>query len=83
MAKNMARLNGNGVVVNVEWWSDSTKDTETLISVYDRPVAVGDSYDGGKFYREGVEVLTSLEEAQAEIADMQNALNELGVYQNG
>ena len=83
MAKNMARLDGSGVVVNVEWWGDSTKDTETLISVYDRPVAVGDLYDGGKFYRNGAEVLTSLEEAQAEIADMQNALNELGVYQNG
>ena len=79
MAKNMARIN-SGVVVNIEWWGDSTKDTETLISIYDRPVAVGDNYDGGKFYREGVEVLTPMEEAQAEILDMQNALNELGVY---
>ena len=82
MAKNMARLDNN-IVVNVEWWGDSTEDTETLISVYDRPVAVGDSYDGGKFYRNGVEVLTSLEEAQAEIADMTAALNTLGVNVDG
>lgn len=78
MAKNMARIN-SGVVVNVEWWGDSTEDTETLISVYDRPVAAGDSYEGGKFYRDGVEVLTPMEEMQTEIADMQNALNALGV----
>ena len=83
MAKNMARLDGSGVVVNVEWWGDSTKDTETLISVYDRPVAVGDSYDDGKFYRNGAEVLTPMEEAQAEIADMQNALSVLGVTVDG
>jgi hypothetical protein len=78
MAKNMARID-SGVVVNIEWWSDSTEDTETLISVYDRPVAAGDSYEGGKFYRDGVEVLTRMEELQAEIDDMQNALNALGV----
>lgn len=79
MAKNMARID-SGIVINIEWWGDSTEDTETLISVCDRPVAAGDSYEGGKFYRDGVEVLTPMEEAQAEIADMQNALNMLGVY---
>lgn len=82
MAKNMARLDNN-IVVNVEWWGDSTEDTEMLISIYDRPVAIGDNYDGGKFYRDGVEVLTPMEEMQTELADMRNALNELGVYADG
>lgn len=79
MAKNMARIN-SGIVIGIEWWGDSTEDTDTLIAVYDRPVAIGDSYEGGKFYRDGVEVLTPMEEMQTEIIDMQNALNALGVY---
>lgn len=79
MAKNMARIK-SGIVVGVEWWGDSTEDTDTLITVYDRPVTIGDSYDSGKFYRDGVEVLTPMEEMQIEIIDMQNALNALGVY---
>ena len=50
MAKNMARIE-NGIVVNVEWCSDRTADTDTLISVYDRPVTAGDQYIDGKFYK--------------------------------
>ena len=79
MAKNMARLD-NGIVTNVEWWSDATEDTDALVSVGDRPVAVGDAYADGKFYRDGEEVLTLLEETQKELADAIGALNELGVY---
>ena len=61
MAKNMARIE-NGIVVNVEWCSDVICETDTLKNVEDRPVGIGDTYENGKFYRNGVEVLTPLEE---------------------
>ena len=85
MAKNMA-LVSDGVVVNVLWCSDKAAQTDTIIDPAGRPVGIGDTYSGGKFYRSGVEVLTPLEEAQAEIAalreekaDMQAALEILEV----
>lgn len=85
MAKNMA-LVSDGVVVNVLWCSDKAAQTDTLIDPAGRPVGIGDTYSGGKFYRSGVEVLTPLEEAQAEIAalreekaDIQAALEILEV----
>lgn len=66
MAKNMARLRA-GIVVNIEWLPDRAAETETLKEMGDIPVAVGDSWGGGKFYRNG-EVLVS------PVEDMENAL---------
>ena len=82
MAKNMARIE-NGLVVNIEWCSNKQAQTEALIDLEDRPVAIGDTYDGSDFYRDGEKVLTPLEQAQAEIEDMKTALNELGVNADG
>ena len=82
MAKNMARIE-NGLVVNIEWCSDKQAQTETLINLADRPVAIGDTYDGSDFYRDREKVLTTLEQAQTEIEDMKTALNELGVKADG
>lgn len=45
----------------------------------DKPVAIGDDYTDGKFYRDGSEVLTPLEEALLVQADMQEALKIMGV----
>lgn len=45
----------------------------------DKPVTIGDDYTGGKFFRDGNEVLTQLEEAFLLQSDMQEALNILGV----
>ena len=45
----------------------------------DKPVAIGDDYTDGKFFRDGNEVLTPLEEAILVQADMQEALSILGV----
>ncbi len=70
MAKNMARIE-NGLVVNIEWCSDKQAETETLINLADRPVAIGDTYNGADFYRDGVKVLTPLEEAQAKIDELE------------
>ena len=42
----------------------------------DRPVGIGDTYTDGKFYRNGVEVLTALEEANNEIDSLTQQLGE-------
>ena len=85
MAKSMALVE-NGGVVNILWCSDRESETETLIDTADRPAAIGDSYESGKFYRNGEEVLTPLEEARKqleemalELADAKAALELLGV----
>ena len=74
MAKPMAVVN-DGVVSNIIWCSNSEPETDTIINPEDRPVAIGDTYSDGKFYRGGVEVLTPLEDAQAQLESLsaQNA----------
>lgn len=81
MAKTMARIE-NGVVANLLWCSDQEVQTDTLIAVADRPVGIGDTYDGSDFYRDGEKVLTPLEAALAEIEDMKAALALLEVEPN-
>jgi len=73
-------LISNGIVVNVIWLNDKNAgDFPTAVKLGDRPVAMGDTYTDGKFYRDGKEVLTPLEQAQAEIEQYKTALNEVGV----
>ena len=67
----------NGTVANMLWCSDSEPETESLIYPADRPVAIGDTYSGGKFYRDGVEILTPLEEALKKNAEYEAALSEI------
>ena len=76
MAKSMALVE-NGVVVNVLWCSDRESETETLIDTEDRPVAIGDSYESGKFYRNGEEVMTPLQAALNKIDEYEAALSEI------
>ena len=76
MAKSMASVT-NGIVTNIIWCSDSEQETDTLKSPADRPVVIGDTYSGGKFYRGDVEVLTPLEEAQKQNAEYEAALSEI------
>lgn len=45
------------------------------VALGERPVGIGDTYQDGKFYRGGQEVLT----AQEEITQYKAALNTLGV----
>lgn len=42
----------------------------------DRPVGIGDTYTDGKFYRDGKEVFTALEEANNEIDSLTQQLGE-------
>lgn len=76
MAKNMALVE-NGIVVNVLWCSDRALETETLIDTADRPVGIGDTYTNGKFFRDGAEILTPLEEALKQNAAYEQALSEI------
>lgn len=63
MAKNMALLE-NGVVTNLLWCSDSEPETEKLIDYGELGVAIGDSYQEGKFYRNGQEIISEAEALQ-------------------
>ena len=70
----------NGVVTNIIVLNDrNAEDFPEAVKLGDRPVGIGDTYTGGKFYRDGVEVLTPMEQAQAEITEYKVALHELGV----
>ena len=83
MAKTMAVLE-NGVVVNILWCSDGEPETDTLIDPEDRPVGIGDTYKDGKWYRDGVEILTPLEQAQQNAKNLQDQMAELDVaYREG
>lgn len=69
-----------GIVTNVIALNDrNAGDFPSAVKLGDRPVAIGDTYTDGKFYHDGVEVLTPMEQAQAEIDAYKAALNELGV----
>ena len=57
MAKNMARLE-DGVVVNLEWCSDSKPETAELREYEGYAIRIGDSWEDGKWMRDGAAVLT-------------------------
>ena len=70
----------NGVVTNIIWLNETNAhEFPNSVNTKNRPLDIGDTYDGADFYRDGVKVLTPLEAAKAEIADMQAALELLGV----
>ena len=76
MAKNMAFVE-NGNVSNILWCADREPDTDSLIYTADRPVAIGDTYENGKFYRNGEEVLTPLQAALKKNDEYEAALSEI------
>lgn len=66
----------NGVVTNTIVLNDrNAGDFPKAVKLGDRPVAIGDSYADGKFFRDGKEVLTTDEENAA----LRAALETLGV----
>lgn len=76
MAKSMASI-ANGVVSNILWCADREPETDSLIDTADRPVAIGDSYESGKFYRNGEEVLTPLQAELKKNAEYEAAMSEI------
>ena len=70
----------NGVVTNIIALNDrNASDFTDAVRLGDLPAGIGDTYTDGKFYRDGVEVLTPMEQAQAEMTEYKAALHELGV----
>lgn len=67
----------DGVVTNVIVVADGYKGPHVVVG--DLPVAIGDSYDGTDFYRDGVKVISEAERLAAEMDDMRHALALLGV----
>lgn len=76
MAKSMARININNIVINMESWSDYAPETDTLKTPIGS-VTMGDVYNpiDGRFYRDGKMVLTD----EQILADAKAALVILGV----
>lgn len=67
MAKNMARL-ADGVVVNLEWCSDEVPETAELREYEGYAIRIGDSWEDGKWMRDGAAVLTEAQIA-AQVAE--------------
>ena len=61
MAKIMARLLDD-TVVQTESWNEDTPEEFDLKNVSDYPVMQGDIYSDGLYYRDGVRLLTPIEE---------------------
>ena len=77
---NRYALVEDGIVTNIiSLDSRNASDFPNAIKTADRPVAIGDTYTDGKFYRDGKEVLTPLEAAQLESETYKTALQTLGV----
>lgn len=67
----------NGTVTNViEMDKRNEQFFPSAVYTGDRPVGMGDTYTEGKFYRDGKEVLTALEEANNEIDSLTQQLGE-------
>lgn len=70
----------NGVVTNIIWlYSGNAGDFPDAVRCGDVPVAIGDTWDGQDFYREGARVLSPVEQARKDAEDMQAALELLGI----
>ena len=69
-----------GVVTNVIiLYPGNAGDFPDAVRCGDVPVAIGDTWAGEHFYREGARVLSPMEQAQKDAEDMQAALELLGI----
>ena len=70
----------DGVVTNIiVLYPGNAGDFPSAVPCGDIPVAIGDTYDGTHFYRDGQQVLTEAEQARKDAEDMQAALALLGI----
>lgn len=78
----------NGIVANIIYLHPMNAiDFPAAVPIGDYPATIGDAYADGAFYRNGEALKTATElkqaqlsaEMQAEMADMREALAELGV----
>lgn len=72
----------NGIVTNIIYLHPmNEEDFPNAVAIENLPVAIGDEYKSGQFYRNG-EIVKEVS-TFAEMEDMRSALNELGVTVNG
>ena len=70
----------DGIVTNVIiLYPGNAADFPDAVRCGDVSVAIGDTYDGQDFYREGARVLSPMEQARKDVEDMQAALEVLGI----
>lgn len=70
----------DGVVTNVIWlYPANASDFPSAVPMGDVPAAIGDTWDGEYFYRNGERVLTFAEQVQKDTEDMRSALELLGI----
>lgn len=70
----------NGIVTNIIWlYETNAEEFPGAVKLGERQVEIGDTYEDGRFYRDGVEVLTAEEEAVQAAALYAEALETLGV----
>lgn len=70
----------NGVVTNIIWLYETNADEfPGAVKLGERQVEIGDTYEDGRFYRDGAEVLTAEEAAVQAAALYAEALQTLGV----
>ena len=74
----------DGIVTNVIiLYSGNAADFPSAVVCRDLPVAIGDAYVDGKFYRDGELLKSQMDAAIEDMEDMQAALTELGVTIDG
>lgn len=57
----------NDIVTNLIWLHPmNAEEFPNAVSIENLPVAIGDTYEDGKFYRDGVEVTVEVHENQSE-----------------
>ena len=70
----------NGIVTNLIWlYPANAADFPNAVPMGDIPAAIGDTWDGEYFYRNGERVLTFAEQVQKDTEDMRSALELLGI----
>lgn len=70
----------NGIVTNIIWlYETNAEEFPGAVKLGERQVEIGDTYEDGKFFRDGAEVLTAEEAAGQAAALYAEALETLGV----
>ena len=70
----------NGVVTNLIWlYPSNAADFPNAVPMGDIPAAIGDTWDGERFYWNGERVLTFAERMEKDAEDMRSALKLLGI----
>ena len=74
----------NGTVTNIIWlYPANAHEFPNAVPMGQIPAAIGDTWDGTCFYRDGERVLTPAQRAADDARDMRDALSLLGVSLEG